>query len=153
MRQAGNVLRVEVFFDNLGRSAGCGVVEFETEEMAKIAIATLNDSVLEGRPIFVREDRENASLRHASPQHKSVGRKVVVWNLPYSTRWQDLKDYFAQYGTVLRADVKRTRDGRQSKMGTVLFSTEAEATKAVEEVDGKTFNGNVIQLRLDRFTQ
>lgn len=149
MRQAGAVVHAEVFSDSLGRSAGCGVVEFETEDMAQIAIANLNDSVLDGRPIFVREDRENSSLRQKTHLQRSERRKIVIWNLPLSTSWQDLKDYFLSYGNVIRADVKKAHD--LTKMGTVLFSKESEAEAAIEAVNGKEFQGNILHVRMDRF--
>jgi len=59
MRQAGEVVFADVFMTESGYSKGCGVVEFNTEAEAQMAINTLNDTVLEGteRPIFVREDR------------------------------------------------------------------------------------------------
>lgn len=152
MRQAGNVIRAEVFSDSLGRSAGCGVVEFETEEMARLAISNLNDSVLDGRPIFVREDRENSSLRHNTPFQRSERRKIVIWNLPASTKWQELKDFFSKYGSVIRADVKRTYDEQVTKMGTVLFSKESEAEEAIAAMNGKDFQGHILHIRMDRFS-
>ena len=45
------------------RSKGCGVVAFRTPEEAKTAIETLNHTMLDGRSIFVREDREDAELK------------------------------------------------------------------------------------------
>ncbi|GJD12853.1 Uncharacterized RNA-binding protein [Galdieria sulphuraria] len=151
MRQAGSVIRAEVFLDSLGRSAGCGVVEFETEELAQMAIAKLNDSILDGRPIFVREDRENSSLRHNTPFQKSERRKIVLRNLPMSAKWQDLKDYFSKYGTIIRADVKKTHDERVTKMGTILFSKETEAEAAIAAMNGKEFQGHILHIRMDRF--
>eukprot|EP00899_Mesostigma_viride_P009455 jgi/Mesvir1/18510/Mv14018-RA.1 len=41
---------------------GCGIVEFETAEEAANAINTLNDTELDGRMIFIREDREDRDL-------------------------------------------------------------------------------------------
>ena len=41
----------------LGRSRGCGIVEFSSAEMAKNAMDSMNNTELDGRPIFVREDR------------------------------------------------------------------------------------------------
>jgi len=32
MRQAGDVVRVDIFMNEKGRSKGCGVIEFETKE-------------------------------------------------------------------------------------------------------------------------
>jgi RNA recognition motif-containing protein len=40
-----------------GRSKGCGIVEFEKAAEAQNAMATLHDSELKGRLMFVREDR------------------------------------------------------------------------------------------------
>ncbi|CEL97671.1 unnamed protein product [Vitrella brassicaformis CCMP3155] len=58
MGSAGTVVRSDVFEDAVGRSKGCGVVEYANPEDAQKAIETLNDTELFGRLIFVREDRE-----------------------------------------------------------------------------------------------
>jgi len=46
-----------------GRSKGCGIVEFESPDEAIAAIEQLNDTDLGGRPIQVREDREDRDLQ------------------------------------------------------------------------------------------
>ena len=48
-----------------GRSKGCGIVEYSTAEEAAQAILTLHDRMLGGRPVCVREDREDRDLRGA----------------------------------------------------------------------------------------
>ncbi|KAL8452188.1 hypothetical protein Emed_001495 [Eimeria media] len=58
MSQAGEVVRADVFEDYQGRSKGCGVVTYKDEESAQRAIKELTDTLLQERPIFVREDRE-----------------------------------------------------------------------------------------------
>jgi RNA recognition motif-containing protein len=58
MIEAGEVVRAEVIKEPSGRSKGCGIVEFATDEGAKNAISMLTDTELKGRRIFVREDRE-----------------------------------------------------------------------------------------------
>ena len=62
-RQAGNVIHASIMEERPGRSKGCGIVEFESPEEAVAAIESLNDSELDGRPIQVREDREDKELR------------------------------------------------------------------------------------------
>merc|ERR1719291_1124402 len=57
MEEAGEVVLAEIFEQDDGRSKGAGIVEYATEQAAENAIATLNDSNLGSRPIFVREDR------------------------------------------------------------------------------------------------
>lgn len=57
--QAGTVLRADVLEDSkTGRSKGCGVVEMSTREEAEAATSMLNGSELDGRKIYIREDRE-----------------------------------------------------------------------------------------------
>ena len=53
-------LCVRVFF--VCRSKGCGIVEYMDIASAQHAIALLNNSTLKGRPIFVREDREEKKM-------------------------------------------------------------------------------------------
>lgn len=164
MREAGDVAHAEVFTESSGRSAGCGIVEFETPEGAENAINTLNDSMLDGRSIFVRADREEGKPRGGGGgggrsfgdsdgfrRGSDRGRKIVVWNLPYHIRWQDLKDLFREYGVVIRADVPQTHDGKSKGMGTVLFETEMEAERAIQEMTGKEVDGRIVDCRLDKF--
>eukprot|EP00916_Digyalum_oweni_P001394 GHVL01002737.1.p1 GENE.GHVL01002737.1~~GHVL01002737.1.p1 ORF type:complete len:224 (+),score=42.66 GHVL01002737.1:33-674(+) len=60
MSKAGSVVTAEVFEDTNGRSRGCAIVEFETQEGANTAINTLNESEMCNRVMYVREDRENS---------------------------------------------------------------------------------------------
>ncbi|PXF48531.1 putative RNA-binding protein [Gracilariopsis chorda] len=157
MREAGDVVHAEVFTESSGRSAGCGIVEFETPEGAQNAINSLNDTMLDSRTIFVRADREEGKPRRLEGDHgyrrreSDRGRKIVVWNLPYHIRWQDLKDLFRDYGNVIRADIPQTHDGKSKGMGTVLFETEMEAERAIREMTGKEVDGRVVDCRLDKF--
>ncbi|TNY23469.1 hypothetical protein DMC30DRAFT_414157 [Rhodotorula diobovata] len=61
MREAGNVVFSEILLLPNGMSKGCGVVEFSQPEEAQRAIRELNDQQLLGRPVFVREDREDSA--------------------------------------------------------------------------------------------
>jgi hypothetical protein len=54
----GNVINAEVKYGRDGRSRGCGVVEFDSPQASATAINTLNETELDGRQIFVREDRD-----------------------------------------------------------------------------------------------
>ncbi len=58
-KTVGNVIRADVVTDATGRSKGFGTVEFATVEEAQKAVSELNNSTLEGRSIYVREDRQN----------------------------------------------------------------------------------------------
>jgi RNA recognition motif-containing protein len=60
MKTTGHeVTRADIMLTPDGRSKGCGIVEFATVEGAVQAVTDLNDIELNGRRIFVREDREH----------------------------------------------------------------------------------------------
>lgn len=67
---AGKVVLVDVINYN-GRSKGCAVVEFEDKESADRAIRELGDTEIDGRKIFVREDREPDGGRGSSHHNSS----------------------------------------------------------------------------------
>eukprot|EP00189_Rhodosorus_marinus_P014034 CAMPEP_0184737458 /NCGR_PEP_ID=MMETSP0315-20130426/278_1 /TAXON_ID=101924 /ORGANISM="Rhodosorus marinus, Strain UTEX LB 2760" /LENGTH=232 /DNA_ID=CAMNT_0027204689 /DNA_START=340 /DNA_END=1038 /DNA_ORIENTATION=- len=232
MRQAGNVVHAEVFSEASGRSAGCGIVEYESTDEAMHAINTMNNSMLDGRQVFVREDRDNRSggggggggggsgggffnrgggnggggfgsdygggaggggfdrggggfdggfdrdgrggfddyggrggdygrgdggFQYGSGGgggggfRDDRGRKVVVTNLPYQIRWQELKDIFRSCGNVIRADVLTNPDGRSKGIGTIVFEDEAGANDAISRLNEAELDGRIIRVRFDRY--
>lgn len=56
MRQAGDVVRADIFEDQKGRSRGIGVVEFRNKGDMEKALNQLNETMLDGRKIFLKED-------------------------------------------------------------------------------------------------
>lgn len=52
------VIRANILLDSQGKSRGCGIIELNSPEDAAMAIAQLNNSVLNDRQILVREDRD-----------------------------------------------------------------------------------------------
>ncbi len=70
--------------------------------------------------------------------------QLLVSNLPYRVRWQDLKDLFRKAGTVLRADVSLSPDNRSRGYGTVLMATEQDALKAADMLGGFTWQGRTL---------
>ena len=71
-RQAGEVLHADVLHEPSGRSKGCGLVSFASAAEAAHAIATLSETELDGRAIFVREDREAALPGLPAPQARGA---------------------------------------------------------------------------------
>ena len=58
-KQAGDVAHADIMMENgTGRSKGCGIVQFSNARDATNAIRMLHDTELNGRLMFVREDRE-----------------------------------------------------------------------------------------------
>jgi len=174
MRSAGEVGFADIFEEYDGRSKGAGIVEFKSVEGAQNAIATLNDSKLGERLIFVREDRESSRTKggfkgdfkggfkggwkgkgkgkgglRVGPGDK--GRLLYVGNLPFRTSWQDLKDVFKEHGQVIRVDIAEDWDGRSKGYATVLYETEDEAQSAIQNLHEADFQGRNMMVRLDTF--
>jgi len=76
-----------------------------------------------------------------------MGRKLYVGNLPYSATEQTLQETFSQYGTVDSANMITDRDTGQSKgFGFVEMSSNSEAQKAIQELNGSTLDGRQIKV-------
>jgi len=69
MRAAGNVDKADVLKSEDGRSKGCGIVLYQKPHEAARAIRELQNTELNGRPIFVREDREQGGGGHHGGGH------------------------------------------------------------------------------------
>lgn len=168
---AGNVVFADVLTLPNGRSKGCGIVEYSTREEAQKAVQKLSHLELDGREIFVREDREaepkfGSRLGGAPPPIRGhqgpppppsgggvEGAQIFVGNLPYSVGWQELKDLFREAGDVVRADVQQTHQGRSKGCGTVLFSSAEDAQTAIAKFNAYDMSGRAIEVREDRFVQ
>lgn len=71
-----------------------------------------------------------------------MGRKLYVGNLPYSADQQTLTEKFGQCGTVDSVNVITDRDtGRSRGFGFVEMSSDSEAQKAIQEFNGKDWDG------------
>ncbi|KAF8652334.1 hypothetical protein AX16_004440 [Volvariella volvacea WC 439] len=78
---------------------------------------------------------------------------LFVGNLPFHCQWQDLKDLFRQAGTILRADVALSPEGRSRGFGTVAFATEVDAERAVRMFHGFEYNGRILKVHHDKLHQ
>jgi RNA recognition motif-containing protein len=76
-----------------------------------------------------------------------MSKKLYVGNLSFQTTSQDLQQLFGQAGTVESASVIEDRDTGQSKgFAFVEMSTEAEATAAIEQFNGKEVSGRALKV-------
>jgi len=175
-REAGEVIYADVMTEGGkggGRSKGCGIVEFEKPSEAKWAIENLNDTEISGRPIFIREDREDYDLQddggargggggyggggYGGGGSKGKGKgggkggggsKLYVGNLSWDTSWQDLKDTFAEIGAVNFTEVIE-KDGRSQGWGLVEMASAKDARVAIQQLDGCEIDGREIEVRED----
>lgn len=72
---------------------------------------------------------------------------IYVGNLPFRTTNADLETLFAEYGAVDSAAVIMDRDtGRSRGFGFVEMPNDAEATRAIEELDGADHGGRPLKV-------
>ena len=83
-----------------------------------------------------------------------MSKNIYVGNLPYSTTSDDLRSWFAEHGTVTRAQVATDRDtGRSRGFGFVEMSEGGEAAIAAldgAQVEGRSLKVNEAKPREDR---
>jgi cold-inducible RNA-binding protein len=71
-----------------------------------------------------------------------MNKKLYVGNLVYEATDEDLKTQFGTVGTVVSATVIKFRDtGRSKGFGFVEMTTEEEAKKAIDTLNGQDFKG------------
>lgn len=74
-----------------------------------------------------------------------MGKKLYVGNLPFTITDDQLRDHFAQAGTVESAQVIMDRfSGRSKGFGFVEMSTDDEAAQAISRLNGQDFNGRAL---------
>jgi RNA recognition motif-containing protein len=71
--------------------------------------------------------------------------KLFIGSLAWATNDDSLKKFFEAVGTVVSANVITDREsGRSRGFGFVEMSSDEEAKKAVEELNGKELDGRAI---------
>lgn len=138
------------------QTLGYGFVNYLEHEGAAAAVEALNNkefkTVLDGeeitQPMYVgraqkkaereRELRAKFEAEKMDRISKFQGVNLYVKNLDDSVTDDILRDEFATMGTITSARVmKEMKDGRSRGFGFVCFSTPEEATRAVNEMNGK----------------
>jgi cold-inducible RNA-binding protein len=71
-----------------------------------------------------------------------MGKRLYVGNLPYTINNGELQQIFEPHGTVTSAQVIMDRDTGHSKgFGFIEMGTDAEAQKAIQELNGAEVEG------------
>jgi RNA recognition motif-containing protein len=71
-----------------------------------------------------------------------MGRKLYVGNLPFSASEDEIRDHFAQAGSVDTVKLIMDRDtGRPKGFGFVEMASDEDAEAAIERLNGQNFNG------------
>jgi RNA recognition motif-containing protein len=77
-----------------------------------------------------------------------MGNRLFVGNLPYSVTELDLRDLFSGFGTVTDAKIVTDREtGRPRGFGFVQMSSDEEARKAIDELNGRDVQGRPVAVK------
>jgi RNA recognition motif-containing protein len=77
-----------------------------------------------------------------------MGTRLYVGNLPYSVTELDLRELFSGLGTVTDAKIITDREtGRPRGFGFVEMSSDDEARKAIEELNGRDVQGRQVAVK------
>lgn len=76
-----------------------------------------------------------------------MSKKLYIGNLPFGVDSDKLKELFSEFGNVEEATVITDKFSRRSKgFGFVTFENDADADKAVAEMNGKEVEGRQIKV-------
>ncbi len=78
-----------------------------------------------------------------------MSNKLYIGNLSFNTTEDELKDYFGQAGQVASCSIIMDKFTQRSRgFGFVEMGTPEEAQKAIEEFDGKDFDGRSLRVNI-----
>ena len=76
-----------------------------------------------------------------------MAKELYVGNLPYSADNDALQQHFAAYSPASATVISDRDSGRSRGFGFVKFDDDAQADKAVAELDGKELDGRALNVR------
>lgn len=80
-----------------------------------------------------------------------MAKNIYVGNLAWSVTSDDLRELFSQFGTVTKAEVIADREtGRSRGFGFVEMSSDEEAQKAIEALNGSTHSDRPLTVNIAR---
>ncbi|MGH0192068.1 UNVERIFIED_CONTAM: hypothetical protein FKN15_002837, partial [Acipenser sinensis] len=125
-------------------SKGYAFVHFETQEAADRAIEKMNGMLLNDRKVFVgrfksRKERE-AELGAKAKEFTNV----YVKNFGDDMSDETLQELFNAYGKTLSVKVMTDTTGKSRGFGFVSYEKHEDASKAVEEMNGKELGGKLV---------
>lgn len=148
----GKITSRKIEKDDSEKSKGFGFVAFEDSESARSAVDEMNGKKIEGvskedTELFVGRAQKKAERqqtlrssyekKRVENQNRYKGVNLYVKNLDDSITDDQLREAFADFGTITSAKVMRDDKSGNKGFGFVCFTSQDEATKAVTEMNGK----------------
>ncbi|KAJ1424956.1 RNA-binding domain superfamily [Sesbania bispinosa] len=144
----GTITSATIMKDVNGKSRCFGFVNFQSPDSAAAAVEKLNGTAVnDDKVLYVgraqRKSEREAELKAKFEQEKISryeklqGANLYLKNLDDSFNDEKLKDLFSEFGTITSCKVMVDLHGHSKGSGFVAFSTSEEASKAMNEMNGK----------------
>ncbi|KAK9110567.1 hypothetical protein Sjap_018627 [Stephania japonica] len=143
----GPITSAVIMKDANGNSRGFGFVNFQNPDDAAVAVEKLNGSNLSDKVLYVgkaQKKSERESELKAKYEQERLGRfekmqgsNLYLKNLDDTVNDDKLKEMFSEFGAITSCKVMLDPQGQSKGSGFVSFSTPEEATRAVNEMNGK----------------
>ncbi|KAK1265005.1 Polyadenylate-binding protein 5 [Acorus gramineus] len=143
----GPITSAVVMRDATGKSRGFGFVNFQNPDDAASAVDNLNGSTFDDKVLYVgkaqRKAEREAELKAKFEQERNgrfeklQGANLYLKNIDDNINDEKLKELFSEFGTITSCKVMLDPHGQSRGSGFVAFSTPEEASRAVNEMNGK----------------
>ncbi|KAJ9146062.1 hypothetical protein P3X46_028377 [Hevea brasiliensis] len=144
----GTITSAVVMKDQNGKSRCFGFVNFQNPDSAAAAAEKLNGATINDDKVWYvgraqRKAERESELKAKFEQErirryeKLKGANLYLKNLDESINDEKLKELFAEFGSITSCKVMLDHQGQSKGSGFVAFSTPEEASKALNEFNGK----------------
>ncbi|GAB0136137.1 Protein phosphatase PP2A regulatory subunit B [Epichloe bromicola] len=137
----GNILSCKVAQDEHGNSKGYGFVHYETDESAQQAIKHVNGMLLNEKKVYVGHHIPKKDRQSKFDEMKANFTNIYVKNVNPEASDDEFRELFERYGEITSSSLARDQDGKSRGFGFVNYTTHESAYKAVDELNGKDFQG------------
>ena len=119
-------------------SYGFRLIHYSSSELAEAAVSELNTSLLNGRPIHLRIDREG----EVDPDGSS---SVYVGNLPWQIMEDELNSAFASFEPYY-CRIMKNMSGRSRGFAILKFHSEEISLRAINALHLTNIGGRAIEV-------
>lgn len=144
----GSVISVALFNATNRNDSAYGFWDFATHAQAKKAVAFLNNKAFGGRKISasraISKDKRILYRQHLNEDSPDNNVNVYVKNFDFEISEEQLRDAFAEFGTITNVRIIRDAKGNSKGFGFVSFSNHEEALNAIKAMDKKKMTNREI---------
>jgi multiple RNA-binding domain-containing protein 1 len=140
--KVGKIKSLKISTKN-GMPCGFGFVEYDTEKSARKALSNLNNVVVDGHALKLSEaktsivkpdDRPKKRKREKDNPENDARTKLLIKNLAFEANKNEIKELFANFGTVKSVRIPKKANGVHRGFGFVDFVSHEEAAAALESL-------------------